>query len=50
MDELAKLVKEMRVYQVEYFRTRSKHALAKAKEFERRVDKLIDELENPGMF
>jgi hypothetical protein len=50
MDELTKLVKEMRYWQIEYFKTRSKNALQEAKQYERAVDKLLDELETPGLF
>lgn len=46
-------VKAMREAQKEYFRTRDKQALQKSKDWEKRVDNMIDEYfkpKQPGLF
>ena len=45
MDELIKLVAQMRQLQKDYFKTRDRGILAKCKEIEQKVDKAINELE-----
>lgn len=44
LDELAKLVKEMREKQREYFRTRNASILRESKDLERRVDRAVEEI------
>ncbi len=51
MNEFLKLVREMRMWQVRYFRTRSQEALENAKDLEGRVDAYIaDKLLSPTLF
>ena len=47
MEDLVKLVKEMREAQKEYFRTRDKSMLQRSKELEKAVDKYISEYNQP---
>lgn len=47
MNEFEQLVYEMRVAQINYFRTRSKDALKESKQLERKVDEyILDKLHN----
>lgn len=48
--EFIELVRQMRNAQKEYFRTRDKRILACSKELERRVDKAIEESNEPQLF
>lgn len=48
--EFTTLVRQMRDVQKEYFRTRDKRILACSKELERRVDKAIEEADQPTLF
>lgn len=41
--EFYKLVEEMRLAQIDYFRTRDKDCLSRSKSLERKVDKQIEE-------
>lgn len=51
MEEFIKLVREMRMWQVRYFRTRSQEALENAKDLEGRVDAYIaDKTISPTIF
>ena len=51
MKEFIKTVKEMRLFQRSYFRTRSVSDLQRAKELERQVDKMIQGMnDNPRLF
>jgi hypothetical protein len=47
--ELLKHVKEMRVLQKEYFKTRDKNILASSKQKEKEVDKVIQDIETPTL-
>lgn len=47
---LVKLVKAMRDKQKEYFKSRNNFVLNEARDLERKVDMLIDQLESPGLF
>lgn len=47
---LIQLLKEMRRHQSDFFKTNSKQSLAWAKDYERRVDKIIENEENPKLF
>ena len=40
----------MRKWQKEYFRTRSPQALSNSKRWEREVDKILEEMDAPGLF
>lgn len=46
MEELIKLVEEMRNAQKEYFRTRNYGVLIRSKQLESQVDKKLQELKN----
>lgn len=48
--EFLKTVKDMRDAQKEYFKTRSFSALEKSRHLEKRVDQMIKDNENPGLF
>lgn len=50
MKELIDTVKQMRYWQKEYFKTRAFPALDNARKFERKVDQLLDEQDNPTLF
>jgi hypothetical protein len=47
VEELARLVNEMRTAQKEYFRTRSGSALENSKRLERKVDEAVGEVLRP---
>lgn len=49
-DQLIDEVRKMRQLQKEYFLTRGRDILAASKASESRVDKLLKELEAPGLF
>ena len=42
------LVEQMRMYQKDYFATKSGYSLKRAKELEIQVDNVIDEITNPS--
>ncbi len=48
VEEFITLVREMRDAQKEYFKTRNKIILAKSKDLERKVDKMLSQFQ-PGM-
>jgi len=50
LDRLMEAVAEMRHCQIEYFRTKSQTALEEARRWERRVDKLLEEIRRPTLF
>lgn len=52
MDEFVKTVREMRNAQKEYFKTRDKEVLAKSKELERKVDRMLSSMfsDTPNLF
>lgn len=43
-------VAQMRKWQKEYFRTRNPQALNEARRLEKKVDRMLEELDNPGLF
>ena len=50
MEELFQAVKNMRQLQKEYFRTRDKAVMAKSIAAEKEVDRILEEIDNPGLF
>ncbi len=50
LERLMEAVGDMRHRQREYFRTRSKSALTAAQAAERKVDRLLEELQTPTLF
>ena len=50
MNKLVTAVKNMRQLQKEYFKTRDLDVLSRSKVAEKEVDRLLEELENPGLF
>ena len=50
IEQVVSAVREMRYWQIEYFRSREHTALRSAKDYERRVDELIDSLDRPRLF
>lgn len=50
IERLIEAVSEMRHRQREYFRTRSKSSLEAAQAAERKVDRLLEELQRPSLF
>lgn len=49
-EEFLNAVRHMRKWQKVYFRTREPRAKDEAIVWEKRVDKLLDEIDNPGLF
>lgn len=49
-EKLKNAVSEMRKWQKEYFRTKSPIALNESKRLEKVVDKILEEMDNPGLF
>ena len=48
--EFKKTVAEMRRWQKEFFRTRSPQALSESRRLEKKVDKMLEDMEQPGLF
>ena len=49
-EEFLKAIRQMRKWQKEYFRTREPRAKEEAIVWEKRVDQMLYEIENPGLF
>lgn len=49
-EELVNAVRNMRRWQKEYFRTRHPRAMDEAKVWEKKVDAILDKIDNPGLF
>ena len=48
--QLIDAVKKMRSYQVDFFATRSQNSLIKSKQYEKIVDELIQNIDQPKLF
>ena len=49
-EEFVDAVRQMRKWQKEYFRTRQPRVMEEAKVWEKKVDALLDRIDNPGLF
>ena len=47
---LTSAVANMRKWQKEYFKSRSPQALSNSKRWEREVDKILEDMDSPGLF